>query len=457
MIKEPAKKGIGAVAGILFFIGLTQSVFAESLQMTPELAARFEKLEAQISTLETQMTEQDKRHREEVEGLKRQIEIKAPAEEKSVYVSPAAEKGPKWLEGLEMGGDIRLRYEAFHHNSEAVRDQNRFRYRVRWKTVKHLTKDLDVGFRIVSGPSADPASTNQTLSGDFTFKNIFVDQVYAKYQLSPLTERIPHLKKAEIAGGKVENPFYAASTSMVWDPDVTPEGFYESLEFGFFKDRLKPFVNVGQFILQENVTAPSDAELYGVQTGLRWVLPGASEKSGPRFTNAFAFYDFSDYARNSNFTVSGTSLANGNTTLGSTHLAAGQFHILQFYNDVEFKVKNFPVKLFTDFATNLGDQTPEPDNRNHAYEYGLKLGNAKQKGDWELTYYYAYIEPNAVVGAFNESDLGVGHSDKKGNVVQLKYKLTDSLKVGLNGFFVENVTGANDYTSRFSSDLEWAF
>lgn len=458
-MKKRFPKGSGLAAGffLTFTFSLSRFAFAETAAPPhpTDLAARFENLEGRIAELQHQLAEQEKRHKEEIEKLREQIEIRIP-QEKSVYLPPPSEALPKWLEGLEMGGDLRLRYEAFHQN-EATRDRNRFRYRLRWKVLKHLTEDLDLGFRLVSGSTTDPTSTNQTFTGDFSYKGIFVDQAYAKYRPRFLRENLPHLEKAEIAGGKFENPFLSASTAMVWDPDVMPEGFYESLEFGFLEGRWKPFVNLGQFILQEN-TALTDAELYGVQAGMRWTPPGFSPESGTQGTHAIAYYDFSDYARDSNFMVSGTSLARGNTRSGAaTVLQAGDFDILQLYNEIKFKIGNLPVKLFSDFATNLADQTPDPDGRNVGYEYGLQLGGAKKKGDWEATYYYAYLEPNAVVGAFADSDFGTGHADKRGSSFQFKYKLTDSLKVGLNTYFVNNVVGADDETRRFSTDLEWVF
>ncbi len=437
----------------IFFLSVlvfSTPVFAD----TPaNVTTRFQELESRIIQLQNQLIEQDKKHEREIESLKKQvIEIKGP-EEKSVYIPPTAQTGPKWLEGLEMNGDLRLRYEAFEQN-EATRDRNRFRYRLRWGVQKKLTEDMDVGFRLVSGSNTDPTSTMQTFTGDFTYKNIFVDQAYVKYRPSFLKDHIPFLEKSEIGGGKVENPFRQASSGLVWDADVMPEGFYQSAEFKFFDGKLKPFVNLGQFILQENATL-ADAELYGFQTGIRWDVPGLEER-GVKVTNAFAYYDFSDYARDSNFTVGGTSLARGNTAMG-TLLNAGDFDVFQAYNEIEFKVSGLPVKLFGDFAANPSDRTEDPIGRNIGYEYGLRLGKAKKKGEWEAAYYYAYIEPNAVVGAFNESDFGVGNSNKRGSAVQLKYQLTDSLRLGFAAYFVNNVTGADDETRRFQTDLEWVF
>ena len=456
-MKTRLSKSVRLTATVFLLLGISLNASAESVpSLSPsELTARFQKLEGEIARLQSQMVEQGQQHMAEMQELKRQIEIKGP-EEKSVYLPGAGEKGPKWLEGLSMGGDIRLRYEGFNQN-EATRDRNRFRYRLRWKVTKQVTDNLELGFRLNTGATNDPTGSNQTFTGDFNFKNIFIDQAYVKYRPMFLQDYIPALSNAEVAGGKFENPFLANSSTMVWDVDTMPEGFYESFEWSLGDGRVKPYAVFGQYVLQENAALP-DAEVYGFQSGVRWVPPGFEKDSGVQLTHGLGYYDFSDYAANSNFIIDITSLARGNTRIGSSSsLAAGDFDILQVYNALDFKIKDLPVRIFSDFAVNLADRTPDPLDRNNAYEYGLKVGNAKKKGDWETGYYYAYVEPNAVVGAFAESDFGAGHADKRGSVTYLRYGLTDYLKLQLKAYFANNITGADDETRRFQTALEWVF
>jgi hypothetical protein len=274
-------------AGFLLVLSLQAAAFAKTPvpAPSPDLNSRFEQLETRITSLQNQLVEQSKKHLEAIEELRRQIEIHGP-EEKAVYLPPSPEAGPKWLEGLTMGGDFRLRYEAFEQN-EATRERNRFRYRLRWKITKQLTDDLELGFRLVNGSTTDPTSTNQTMTGDFTYKSFLLDQAYVKYRPSFLADFVPFLEKSEFAGGKFENPFLAASSAMVWDADAMPEGFYEAFEFGFFEGKLKPFVTLGQYVLQENATL-ADAELYGVQSGVRWKPPGFSKEAEAQVTHALA-------------------------------------------------------------------------------------------------------------------------------------------------------------------------
>ena len=90
------------------------------------------------------------------------------------------------------------------------------------------------------------------------------------------------------------------------------------------------------------------------------------------------------------------------------------------------------------------------------------LADNGEKGDWELGLAYKRIEPESVVGAFNDSDFGLGHSGKRGSVFKLGYALTDSITLGGAAFFVNNLTtgtgGVRDEEQRrFQLDLAWKF
>jgi ABC transporter/Binding-protein-dependent transport system inner membrane component len=71
-----------------------------------------------------------------------------------------------------------------------------------------------------------------------------------------------------LMGGKFDQPFYVPPTpnQLVFDPDLTPEGFFESLKVVDAKEGLLRTValNLGQFIFQENSNT-GEAAIYGFQ------------------------------------------------------------------------------------------------------------------------------------------------------------------------------------------------
>jgi len=93
----------------------------------------------------------------------------------------------KWLKGLKFSADFRLRhqYENWEYinsdGDEADNERHRGRLRVRFGFTKKFEEDdLEVGFRLASGSSDDPTSTNQTLEKYHNKKAVWIDLGYAK-------------------------------------------------------------------------------------------------------------------------------------------------------------------------------------------------------------------------------------------------------------------------------------
>jgi hypothetical protein len=421
-------------------------------------AGQIEDLRGQLTELKNIVMEQQKiinQQGQELSDLKHNL---APRETTYVPSGPGAASAlPAWADGLKMGGDLRLRYDAFNRHTEQTRDVNRFRFRLRYGIEKQLNDEFLVGFRLATGSTTDPTSTNQTFTGDFTFKTIVIEKAYAVYRPGAVKEWLPQISQAEIGGGKVANPYAETSGRMMWDGDVTPEGVYEKVEGNFFEGRFRPFTILGQFVFNERTATATDAELFAYQAGYRLDL-GPDPVNRPLiWTSALAYYDFTDVTNNANYIVSGTSLARGNTPLGSTDLDARDFNILNVYQDLGFRVANLPVKLFGEYDLNTNEQSSLEDNQNQAYQIGAGIGQGKRKGDWALEYYYAYIEPNSIVAAISESDFGPGHVNNRGNNFELGYMLTDFLKLKLKATFTESIVGTEDELSRYIADLEWKF
>lgn len=455
-----------AIFLITFFIfAFTTNLCAETVtyQTDPAVLKRLEELSTNLVHLQTLVETQNeviKSQAAEIEALKVVREGKA-----AVPVSGVPEKSvevPSWLEGMKQGGGIRLRYEAFDMHGGTDQDRNRFRVKLTYGIDKKLGDDFTVGFRLATGGTTDPTSSNQTLTGNFVYKTVVFDKLYVKYIPSQLKDFGP-IAQVELGGGKTDNPLLRGSSPMVWDHDVTPEGIYETIDFktiDFGGPKISPFLVGGQFPLVENAGAGlTDAELYAVMGGFNLETDVAGFEKPIGWTSAFAYYDYRDYARNSNFGA----FARGNTATATT-LTAGDFNVINIYNQLKIPTPWVSVAPFFDYAHNLGDTVEnfKPISLDDAWGWGIKLGEAKKKGEWEAAYAYYFIEPNAIVGAFNDSDFGGvgfnGHSDRRGSMVKLGYKLTDYLTLNFTGFFVNTVTNVPDEeTRRFQSDLSWKF
>lgn len=459
----------------------TQVAWADADPMA-NLTSLVQQLQKQMEQMQRVIDQQNEKIRS-IEKREPQIEVAGPGDvekadplkEKQKFATNLKEKigdADLWLKDLKFSGDFRLRYEAFDFTSGHPTEtdpRNRFRFRLRYGFEKTLLPDMKVGFYLSSGSTSDPTSTNETFDGNFVYKTTVIERAFATY--TPSWAKIGPIEKFEITGGKFKNPFETGSSEIVWDRDVRPEGIYQKVDFRLLdmEDlKITGYATAGQFILDEDGTLGSgtkggDAELWAVQVGLnpKFKTPFADKPIS--WLLAASYYGYSGYAEKSNFGA--FARGNPNITGSATELDAGRFHLLELYNEVKIPLFDpLPsLRLFYDWVVNGGEDAPARSmgGADDAWAIGAKLGEAKTKGNWEIGYEYRYIDPNSVPGAFNDSDFGNGHSDKRGSVIKAKYMLTDSLELGASVFLVNNISAdsilIDEEQRRFQLDLAWKF
>ena len=109
-----------------------------------------------------------------------------------------------------------------------------------------------------------------------------------------------------------------------------------------------------------------------------------------------------------------------------------------------------PFELYADYAHQLAN---DPTGREDAIGGGLKIGTNKKKGDASLAYLYEYVEANAVLSYFSDSDFG--GSNRKGHVVSVQYNLTDNCQAGVTVLFTNPVDGTKTDNLTAQADLVW--
>ncbi len=357
------------------------------------------------------------------------LEDRVAALEAGQSVAAPAGSTPAWLENVTFFGDLRLRYH-FSCISEGGGQENKGRFRLRIGAKKTwLDKQLETGFRLASGSDSAPNSTNQTFTGNFSEKNVFIDLAYAKYKPQSLDG-------LTVIAGKMKNPFF--HTDMLWDADVNPEGVHAVYKYDGLGD-IVPFASFGFFILAENSPALGDATLHAYQIGGTWNVV-----EGLKWTSAVAYNDFGHYENNFTF-------ANSNTVAGG-RLSAEEFNVLNFTNKVGFKAFALPVNVYIDLARNVKGAISD---MNNALAFGCKIGKNKKKGDWSANYKYAYIEANATPAAFNDGDFG--NTNRKGHKWGGKYNLLNDVTAGVNMFYTQAVSEGVGAQFLLLADLIWKF
>jgi hypothetical protein len=400
-------------------------------EMTEEEKAMFKRLEQRVAAQDKKIAQLQGTLSDESRQKARHEEIRQVLKELNADLDQRA--APGWLENFKIYGDLRLRYHFAHYNrrNEDRPSDSRGRFRLRVGGQKTwLEKQLEVGFRFATGSSDDPTSTNQTFTNNFSEKNLWVDLAYAKYQPK-------WLKGFTAVGGKMKNPF--VNTNMIWDSDVNPEGVWAVCKYGGLGP-VEPFAGFGFFQLDNNTRDP-DATMHAYQTGLTWKIA-----KDLKWTSALAYYDYGNYEEY-------YSRAKHNSEWDG-RLTAEEFNILNLTNKVGWKAFGLPMSAFVDYAHNCGN---DAGGQSDALAVGCKVGKNKKKGDWSASYKYAYIQQNATVAAFNDSDFG--NTNRKGHVWGVKYNILDPLTAGVNLFYTQPVSGDSTGETEFLmlADLIWKF
>ena len=345
----------------------------------------------------------------------------------------------KTLGPFVLSGDLRLRAEpTFGGPGDRSQDRFRERIRLRVNAEAQLNDQFKGGFSLASGDLNNPISTNQTANQYATRKPIAIDRAYATYNprwFRPLT----------LTGGKFAYPW--SNTELVWDKDLNPEGAGETLAFNVRTPFLKKFSVVGfQLPFAENKrTAANDKSLYntmvyGEQLQTVWQLG-----SRIRLSAYTSFYDWkyadsvalsvvtannaspvngllplnSNGLQNSIATVTSTNAVTGAKTITSAQFAS-KFGVLDSLAQFEIQTpyERWPVTLVGDFAQNTRAcenvrnipvtavfSAPCDTHARHAYWLEARMGRTDRKGDWQFGYTRLVIEREAVIGAFNYSEI----------------------------------------------------
>lgn len=392
---------------------------------------------------------------------------------------------PSWVQRIRWGGDIRLRHQEdlFDKANAYLQDPNnpgtllntthnrmRERIRVRIAMKAEVNDQVEVGVRLATGNDKEPVSTNSTM-GDYFNKHGFVlDQAYIRWALLP---------ELTLIGGRMPNPFF--STDLVWDKDINFEGIAVQIKkplLGVWRG----FANLGYFPIQEVKLSYGDKYMVGGQVGIEYEpRPELLGKFGiayydyhnitgvPNTAGRPGYYDYTlpafrqwgnDYYDINSFVgTAGTSVAYG---------LASDFKLLNL--TMSFNVGLFDpvnISLLGDYVTNLGFDHDEILNRTglsfdketDGYMVALAVGYPKitQLGDWKVSVAYKYLEKDAVLDAFTDSDFHLGGTNAKGWILGTDIGLYDNVWTTIRWLSSDVITGVPYSVDTVQLDLNARF
>ena len=373
------------------------------------------------------------------------------------------------FQAINTGAPFDVSGTVFSPQLNVDQDRQRYRIRLRLGAEVDMGDGFTAGVRIGTGQDSSPVSPNQSLGasgGNFSKYAIWLDRAFLKYEAGADPDR-----RIAITGGRGDNPFY--STDLIYDDDLGFDGLAIQGRYRIAKG-VTPFATLGVFPIfntdfnfSSNQPAKFDSTdkyLYGAQLGTDWKLT-----KHLTLKTAAAYYQFdgaegeqstpytpltsSDAGNTDNtrpsFAQKGNTymplrriIPNASNNFGTSNQfqyfgLATKFQPLAFTARLDYNgFEPIQISLTGEYIKNLGFDRDRLNalginNRapisakgtlgsyaggDTAWMLGLRAGAAalQKRGDWQAGVYYKYIESDAVVDGFNDSDFGGGGTNAKG-------------------------------------------
>ena len=366
-----------------------------------------------------------------------------------------------------------------------TQDRERMRIRARLGLTADVTEDFIFGLRLATGNTTNPVSTNQTLGTTLANDNIVLDRAYLQYSPWPWLM---------VEAGRFEDPWF--HTDLVWDSDLNFDGI--AVKYNPHpKSQVSPFLTAGVFPIENTPfnfpdnslggvldKQPSrDKWLYAAQAGLDWhPLPDYDLRAG------VAYYYFSNIQGelsspcgqplsasipcNTDNSRPGF-MQQGNTVfdIRSLQITDPSKQAFQFVGlasafkelngTLEFDYSKYDpihIVLDGDFVTNLAfnksaiaakipPNNLNADNNfaggNNGYQAGITVGHPKivERGDWNVSAFYKYLESDAVVDAFTDSDFHLGGTNAKGYIFGGSYGVAHNVDLTAHWYSASEISG----------------
>ncbi len=419
------------------------------------------------------------------EQIKQEVLTQAKSER---WGEPGA--NPEWLDRIKIDGDLRLRMQADRFDKSNTSAENlsveginvknttkdRFRMRIRGRIglQAKLNDKFGAVFRLATGSADDPVSTNVTQGNYGNRYTVAIDRAYLYYQPKPWMR---------VVGGRMPNPWL--HTDLVWDEDLNFDGLYVNVRKNLFKENITGFMTAGVFPLQD--IEGSDANqakskwLYGLQGGVEWVhSPRASYKFG------LALYEFKNIqgVRNSDgstaqndtkpqFRQKGNTLFridNNGETKPENYVfgLASKFREVNLTATADFSAFDpYHVIVALDYVKNIGFDKADVrartgddfEEKTTGFQARVTYGipQIEKRFDWNAYFGYKYLERDAVVDAFTESDFRLGGTDSKGYYLGGNYGLDKNVWLSAKWLSADAIDGRKFSVDVLQFDLNARF
>lgn len=417
---------------------------------------------------------------------------------------------PDWVDRIKIKGDMRFRVEHVGYAKENVEqtyfdfnainraggngkaginqwlntttDRDRLRIRGRIETTAKVNDEVLGAVRLTTGNTTDPVSTNATLGNNFNRSTVVWDQAYLRYE----GHDRDNFKWITLWGGRFPNPFF--STDLVWDADVNLEGISTLMRYNLAssdglmdvldENRILTFT-VGAFPLKEMEIVKRDKWVYGAQLAADFQLQNQST-----FKLGLAYYSYDnivgqrnsendttlDYTASDFFQKGNTLFDIRNDIDPDTNLYALATNYKLVNLTANWDVARFAphhVVITADYVKNFGfdkdavfERTGldvEPKTKGYSMKLSYGWPRIADRYSWRVSAAYRYLERDAVLDAFTDSDFHLGGTDAKGYVLSADYAVLNDTWLTISYLSADAIDGPQlgidtvqvDFNTRF--------
>lgn len=322
-------------------------------------------------------------------------------------------------------------------------DRARFRGRARLAVDSDITNSITAGIRLVTGNTSDLVSETQTLDGTAPYQ-FGLDQLFIRLD-ERNAQKFPWLSAV---GGRFLNP-YGTPTDLIFHKDLTFTGAAITGRLGFgdgSPEQSHLFLTIGAHPLQEVALSGHDKWLTAAQIGanLRWGehqrlrvsgafydyfnvtgrlnpadQPGLYNYTAPVYERqGNTYYDISNSAGASNLFALASKYRLGNVN-ATYELSFGRY----MFGATVDAVRNFGFKS-AEASANVGVPVPARTKGIQA-EVSFGYPTVLTSGAWRGVFGYRYLQSDAVLDAYTDSDFHFGGTNALGYYFVGEYGLAN--------------------------------
>lgn len=408
---------------------------------------------------------------------------------------------PNWVDRMTLGGDFRVRAEGLFFGADNARntyldftavndaggidragidaiintteDRVRLRGAARFTIASELSDSWYAYARIATGSIPNPLSRNQTLGRFGQTWQTNVDRAYLQWAPEPegtFNQRVQF--------GRIFKPW--PGTDLVWDNDVGFEGLYYDMTASFDEERRDSLrVGLGYFAINEVDFTADDGFLatFDLLGRVGW------GDDSNLFVNAAYYHyenitgirnapdsDLTDFTAPRRFQRGNTlfDIRNDLDPTSNLFALAAEYRLINVSTGFETTLASgMPLRFTADYVSNIGFDEQDVlsrtglsiRERTEGYAAYLLLGPEEPyaRGDWSFQVGYRYLQRDAVVDAFADSNFGGGATDTQGYALRTRYAFADDVWLDVRWLSSSEIDGPPLTIDSFLIDLNSRF